>query len=195
MTRITVVPATQPRAPDVEAALCGGGDGRSCQCQWWTLRARDFTRTTRDQREALLREEMAGPVAPGLVVRVDGAAAGWVRVGSRPDQPRLARTRLLAAHSREPWDDPAVWAITCFSVRREFRGLGLMGTLTEAAAGFAATHGARLVEAYPVDTYGRQVRSNDLFHGSLDVFLRAGFEEVADMGRGRRLVARRTTGG
>ena len=178
MAEIEILPASGDRFDDVEHALTGGGDGGSCWCQWWMLRAKEFDATTNDERRALLRDDVTASPASGLVVYVDGTAVGWVKVSPRPEQPRLARTRNFQL-SPEPFDDPTVWAITCFVVRREYRRQGLSERLLDAAVDHARTHGARIVEGYPVDTDATRASSNSLFHGALSTFLGAGFAEVA----------------
>ena len=178
MAEIEILPASADRFNDVEHALTGGGDGGSCWCQWWMLRAKDFDATTNEERRALLRDDVTASPASGLVVYVDGTPAGWVKVSPRPQQPRLARTRNFQL-SPEPFDDPTVWAITCFVVRREYRRHGLSERLLDAAVDHARTHGARIVEGYPVDTDATRASSNSLFHGALPTFLGAGFVEVA----------------
>ncbi|MFB8386968.1 GNAT family N-acetyltransferase [Microbacterium sp. NPDC055910] len=178
MAEIRIEPAT--RFDDVEHALTGGGDGPGCQCQWWTLTASEWNRTPVPQREALFRDEIAATPAPGLIAYVDGDPAGWVRVGPRTAQQRLARTRNFAKTSEEPWDDPTVWAITCFVVRKEHRRSGLTAALLDAAVAFARDNGARVVEGYPIDPdAGRRRTSNELFHGVVSTFRAAGFREVA----------------
>ena len=178
MPTITIEPATAGRFDDAEHALTGGGDGPSCQCQWWIMRNTDFQRTTREDREGMLRAELDGHPAPALVAYVDGEAAGWVRIGPRTTQPRLSRTRAFTA-SPHAWDDPTVWAVTCFVVRREHRGLGLMSRLLAAAVDHARDNGARVIEAYPIDTSVGSRASNELYTGILSVFEAAGFREVA----------------
>lgn len=169
MAEIEILPASADRFDDVEHALTGGGDGGSCWCQWWMLRAKEFDATTNEQRRALLRDDVTSSPASGLVVYVDGTPAGWVKVSPRPQQPRLARTRNFQL----------VWAITCFVVRREYRRQGLSERLLDAAVDHARTHGARVIEGYPVDTDATRASSNSLFHGALSTFLTAGFVEVA----------------
>ena len=180
MANITIEPATAERFDDAQHALTGGGDGRSCQCQWWTITNADFQRKTPEERKALLREEIEAGPPPALIAYADGEAAGWVRVGPRTRQVRLGRTRSFTEHSAEPWDDDAVWAVSCFVVRKEFRGQGLNARLLDAAVEHARAGGARVVEAYPLDpTAGRKIPVNDLYHGVLSTFTEAGFREVA----------------
>jgi GNAT superfamily N-acetyltransferase len=189
MSQIQVLPATSERFDEVENALTGGGDGRACQCQWWMMPGSRFSALSVEEKTEILREETAASVPPGLVATVDGVGAGWVRVGPRPDHERLARTKLYGKTSPEPWTDTSTWAISCFSVRKEFRGQGLTRRLLDAAVAFARENGARLVEAYPIDTATTKASSNELYHGALTTFLDAGFVETARPRADRPIVA------
>ncbi len=178
MPTITIEPATSDRFADVQHALSGGGDGRSCQCQWWMIPNAQWQGTTTEEREGMLRAEVDAGPPPALVAYVDGEAAGWVRVGPRTAQQRLARTRAFA-ESPHPFDDASVWAVSCFVVRREHRGTGLTAALLDASVAFAAENGARVIEAYPIDPTAAKKRANELYTGVLSTFLDAGFHEVA----------------
>ena len=188
MSQIEIVPASADRFADAEHALTGGGDGALCWCQWWMLRNKDFQAATTEERRELLRRDLAATPASALIGYVDGVAAGWVKVSPRPAQPRLAATRAFQ-QSPEPFDDESVWAITCFVVRKEFRGEGLAGRLLDAAVDHARVHGARVIEGYPVDTDARKTSSNELFRGALSTFEDAGFVEVARPGPARPIVS------
>ncbi|ALJ20948.1 GNAT family N-acetyltransferase [Microbacterium sp. No. 7] len=191
MSQIEILPASVERFEDVEHAMTGGGDGASCWCQWWMVTSTRFRGTSRDEKRELLREQTADGAHPsGLVAYVDGEAAGWVKVAPRTEQPRIARTRAYQC-SPSPFDDPGVWAITCFVVRREHRGQGLGRRLLDAAVAHARASGAHVVEGYPLDATATKVSSNSLFHGALSTFLDAGFEEVARDKPARPVVALR----
>lgn len=188
MVTITTKKATLAEWGDVQRTLTGGGDGASCQCIWPMLRNKDWNATDRDEREHMLRAEIAGGPAPGIVAYVDGDPAGWIRVGPRPAQRRLAHTRAIVAATAEPFDDDSVWAVSCFSVRKEHRRQGINAALLEAAVAYAREAGARLIEGYPIDTDAVKTTSNGLFHGALSTFLRAGFSTTGDLKHGRPLV-------
>jgi GNAT superfamily N-acetyltransferase len=188
MPDIVIQPATADRFDDAEHALTGGGDGASCQCQWWTITNAEFNATSRDEKTELLRGELQGEVPPALIAYVDGEAAGWVRVGPRDAQRRIARTREFAEATQPP-DDPTVWSVSCFVVRKEHRGIGLNARLLEAAVEFAHEHGARIVEGYPIDVSAGKKSSNGLFRGVLSVFESAGFREIARPKPDRAIVA------
>jgi len=189
MPTIRIEAATEAPWTDVEHTLTGGGDGASCSCQWFMVPRKEFDACSSDEKRTLLRRELEdADVSPALVAYVDGSPAAWVRVGPRPAQPALARSRIVKAGA-EPLDDPAVWAITCFVVRREHRGQGLARQLTAAAVDHAVDHGARVVEGYPVDTGRRKASSNELFHGSVEMFRAAGFREAARPSDARAVMA------
>lgn len=179
MPTITIEPATAQRTDDAEHALTGGGDGASCQCRWWMITNAEFQRADRAERERQLRAELDAGPPPALIAYVDGEPAAWIRVGPRAAHVRLLRTRALAPHLAEPLDDPAIWTVSCFVVRREHRGLGLTARLLEAAIAHARDQGARLIEAYPIDTDAAKRGANDLYTGVLSVFEQAGFQETA----------------
>ena len=190
MATITIEPATADRFDDAQHALTGGGDGASCQCQWWTITNAEWQQTSTDQRRELLRDEMSAGPPPALIAYVDGEAAGWIRVGPRTRQARLPRTREFTTHSEQPWEDDSVWAVTCFVVRREHRGEGLNARLLDAAVDFARAHGARVIEAYPLDpARGGKKSSNQLYRGTVSTFEDAGFREVARPKPDRAIVA------
>lgn len=180
MAAIVIEPATADRFDDAERALSGGGDGHSCQCQWWTITNAEFQRRSQTERRDLLRDELESAAPPpALIAYSDGEAVGWVRVGPRTSQVRIGRTREIIAHTPLPLDDAGVWAVTCFVVRREHRREGLNARLLATAVDFAREHGARVLEAYPIDPAAGTKSSNELYRGVLSVFEAAGFREVA----------------
>ena len=179
MVEITTRLATLAEWDDVQAALAGGGDGRSCQCVWPLLANREWDATTVEERRDMLRDEVQAGPPPGLVAYVDGQAAGWIRIGPRPDQQRIVRSRVVKGGSGESLDDPSVWAVTCFSVRKEHRRKGINAALLRAAVVYARRSGARVIEGYPIATDTTAPPTNSLFVGALSTFLQAGFHEVA----------------
>ncbi|WP_203135665.1 GNAT family N-acetyltransferase [Microbacterium sp. JZ31] len=189
MVEITTRPATLAEWDDVQAALTGGGDGRSCQCVWPLLGNREFGAAAVEQRRDLLHDEIQGGPPPGLVAYVDGEAAGWIRIGPRPAQQRIVRSRVVKSGSAEPLDDASVWAVTCFSVRKEHRRQGINAALLDAAVAYARTSGARVIEGYPIATDTTTPAINSLFVGALSTYLRAGFREVARPTEKRVVVA------
>lgn len=187
---ITIAPASAANTDDVQRAFADGGDGKSCQCQWWMkTNAQYGAMDVAARRDALEHEIAAGPT--GLIAYVDGQAAGWVRVSPRAGQVRLFRTRAIGPHSRHPDpDDDSVWAISCFVVRKDARRQGVATALLDAAVAYAREHGATIAEGYPLDPTEKKASANALYLGTVAQFERAGFAVVARPAPGRAVVER-----
>jgi GNAT superfamily N-acetyltransferase len=181
---LEIHPLTQERFGDLATLFGEGGDAKWCWCAWYRVRGVDFrSATAASNREVLERAVETTATEgrhPGLVAYRDGDPIGWVSVGPRDDYERLQHSRVLA-----PLDDRPVWSIVCFVVSRRARGQGVARALLDAAAEYAAQHGAQLLEAYPVDTAGRRVPAANAFKGTLDMFESAGFG-VAERRRANR---------
>jgi GNAT superfamily N-acetyltransferase len=152
---------------------------------WWRVSSKEFDERHGAGLRGDLQELVARGPEPGLLAYVDGAPAGWVAVAPREEYPRLDRSPKLRR-----LDDRPVWSITCFTIDRRHRRRGVAAALLDAAVDFARRRGAEVVEAYPIDTAGGKRSSADLYTGTLAMFERAGFEEVAR--RGGRPIVRRT---
>jgi ribosomal protein S18 acetylase RimI-like enzyme len=181
---LEVHPVTPDRWDDLADLAGERGFTSGCWCMWWRVTSKEF-----DERHGVgLRRDLhqlvtTGP-EPGLLAYVDGVPAGWVAVAPRDDYPRLDRSPKLRR-----LDDRPVWSITCFTIDRRHRRRGVAAALLDAAVEFARQRGAEVVEAYPIDTAGGKRSSADLYTGTLAMFERAGFEEVARRG-GRPIVRR-----
>lgn len=126
-------------------------------------------------------------IVPGLLAYVDGEAVGWCAVEPRGSYPTLDRSRILARV-----DEKEVWSVPCFYVAKDFRGTGLMRDLLTAAINWAGRHGARIVEAYPVESGGK-LPDSSIYTGLVPVFRAAGFVEVLRRSE-RRPIMRKTIG-
>jgi len=192
VTEVEVRDATPEREDDVVAVFEGPGDPGRCWCQWFFRGAHADTEHAAANRRALCAQVREGP-PPGVLGYLDGVPTGWAAVAPRPSYTRLANGRLL--RGADGLDDPAVWAVTCFVVRRPARRRGLAGALLDGAVDLARRGGAEVVEGYPVDLAVRpRTSAAELYHGPLPVFLRAGFTEVARPQPARPVVRLRTGG-
>lgn len=181
--RLAVVPANEASWEDV-AAIFGTTDAGRCRCQRFKVVGWIWRDSTQEERTEMLREQTAcglpdAPDTSGLVAYVDGDPAGWVAVQPRIAYPKLRTSRIPWTGRDEDRDDEGVWAVTCFVVRKGYRGRGLTYLLARAAVGFARDRGARALEAYPMVTRpGKEITWGELHVGACQVFEEAGFTEV-----------------
>ena len=138
-------------------------------------------------------QDLARSGEPVGLLAMDGDdAVGWVAVAPRAVYRRLDRS-LVAAPPDRAEDLSGVWSVTCFYIHRTARRRGVGAELLDAAVRYATRRGATTVEAYPVDTKGEKTSSADLYHGTLSMFLDAGFMLVERRGV-RRALVRKTVG-
>ena len=177
-TDLQIHPLTPSRLRDLASLFDQGGDPKWCWCAFYRVRGMTWANASpADNREVLekaVRTDARRGHAPGLVAYRDGEAVGWVSLSPREEYERLEHSKVLARI-----DDKPVWSIVCFVVGRRARGKGVASALLDAAVAYAREHGARLLEAYPVDTSGGRVPAAEAFKGTLGMFERAGFR-VAD---------------
>jgi ribosomal protein S18 acetylase RimI-like enzyme len=176
---ITVLPLTADRMPDLDAVFQAKGCSiaKQCHCMYYRRTGKGPSPAAGEPRWAPARRAIAelskGDMPPGLIGYLDGKPAGWVSLGPRADYARLANSPTMRAV-----DDKPVWSVICFVVPSAYRKQGVVDELLAAAVAFARDRGVTLLEAYPVD---RDVpgASHAPWFGSLAMFRRAGFEEVA----------------
>ena len=149
-----------------------------CSCMRWRMRSTEYQRATKKMRQARLLE-MVDEGKPVGVLAYDGdEPIGWCSVAPRESYEALERYKALPRI-----DGASVWSVVCFFVARRFRGKRVTLGLLTAALDYARSHGARIVEGYPVDP-GRLYT----YMGSPATFRKAGFRDVTPPGQLRRIV-------
>ena len=153
----------------------GGAQVRGCWCMCYRRSGRTEVppgTSRREHNKCSLKSLVGRRIAPGLIGYRDGKPIGWVSFGPREDFKKLARSTVMKAV-----DDKPVWSVICFYTAKEARGEHVALVLQGAIA-YARAHGARLMEAYPVDKRGRD-RDDSMWFGAKSMYDRAGFTEVA----------------
>jgi GNAT superfamily N-acetyltransferase len=183
-TVVDIRPLTADAWPDLCALFGRNGANSGCWCMWWRVSANEWAAGNDANREGFHDVVDTGEPT-GLLAYDDGVPVGWCAVAPRSAYPRILRSPHLKPTDQ---DEPGVWSVTCFFVKRSHRRQGLRAALLDAAVDYAGRMGATMVEGYPVDT--RERPSGDLFTGTVDLFLRSGFFEHLARG-GRRVVMRK----
>jgi len=169
---LTIRPLTPELWPALEDLFGAKGASNGCWCMYWRIGRAYAERPREENRRDFQRIVGEGP-PPGLIAFDADLAVGWAQLTPRDDLPRLDRSRRLARVDATP-----VWSISCFYVRRKWRGRGVSAALIQAALAAASAAGASAVEAYPIDRSAPGATTND-FTGRASTFEKAGFLEVA----------------
>jgi GNAT superfamily N-acetyltransferase len=189
---------------EVERLFGVRGEPSRCWCRYFALTGPEYSALDPAGRKAQLKEKFDGvSSSPGVLAFRGGVPVGWCAVEPRRCYPRVLRSQVLrqaepsalaqtraaesgAAEARTPGE---VWSVTCFVVAAGHRRGGVAAALLQAAVGHARLHGAEVVEGYPVDRALRpRAGAADLYHGTLNLFLRAGFRVVSTAVPGRAVV-------
>ena len=179
--------------PDVERLFGVRGEPSRCWCRFFAFTGPEWSASTPEQRKIQLRDKFdGGAPAPGVLAFRGGNPVGWCAVEPRSCYPRILRSKVLSAAGPKMARDPGgnqVWSVSCFVVAAGQRRTGVARALLAAAVGHAFAHGAEVVEGYPVDPAQRpKAGPADLYHGTLGLFLAAGFDVVSDAVPGRAVV-------
>jgi len=173
-TEIGIRPLTPALWKDLERLFGPRGACAGCWCMYWRRTAGEYRAGQGAGNRRALKRLVTQRKAHGLIAFEGHEPIGWLSLGPRADFPRLDGSRILS-----PVDDRPVWSVTCLFIARGQRRRGLSVRLLEAAAAYAARHGARLLEGYPQSARGRHLPEAFAWTGIESAFTRAGFDEVA----------------
>jgi GNAT superfamily N-acetyltransferase len=182
---VRIVPANQASWDDLQAVFGTTDYPARCLCQRFKVVGWIWRDSTQEQRTEMLRAQTAcgdpdAEATSGLVAYVGGEPAGWVAVEPRTAYPKLRTSPVPWSGRDEDRDDGDIWAVTCFVVRKGYRGRGLTYPLARATIDFAREHGAQALEAYPMITQpGKEITWGEVHVGARQVFEDAGFKEVS----------------
>lgn len=156
---------------------------------WWRMTRADWKAVPREEKRDRFRAIVEAGPPPGILAYDGDSAVGWCAIGPRATLPQMSRSRVAA-----PLDgEEGVFAVNCFYIRSGWRGQNLMRILLDGALAFAASEGAKIVEACPIDT-DRKLVWGEGYVGIASVFREAGFEEVARRSPTRPLMRKRLKG-
>jgi len=178
-------PVTPERWADFEILFGEHGACGGCWCMWFRLKRSDFEKQKGEGNRLAMKAIVESGEVPGILAYAGGEPVGWCSVAPRETFGVLQRSRVL-----KPVDEQPVWSIVCFFIAKPYRRRGLMGQLIEAAVAHAAAHGAKMVEAYPVEPKKAEVPDVFAYTGLASTFLKAAFVEVARRSETRPIMRR-----
>jgi GNAT superfamily N-acetyltransferase len=167
-------PVTSDRWDDLEQLFGPRGAIGGCWCMWWRIKRKDFEQQQGEGNHDAMCSIVDSGKVPGILAYSDGAPVAWCSVAPREDFPVLDRSPIL-----KRVDDRPVWSIVCFFIAKDYRHQHLSSRMLKAAVDYAAQHGARIVEGYPITPKIDQAPDIYIFTGLESTFVKAGFVEVA----------------
>jgi len=202
---LQVQPASADRWADLAELFDNKGDAAACSCMWFRVQPKTFSANGKAGNRAAMATRVAAGEEPGLIAYDGDRPVGWVSVSPRREYvrietpqadsrdaatPRIGQKRAAATRRRTPEAEPdrgevgeeGVWSVVCFFIAPGLRKKGIASALLAAAVDYARAHGARVLEAYPVDRFG-PISNGDAYTGVVSMYARAGFREVGRFDR------------
>ncbi len=133
----------------------------------------EFVQTKGSANKRAIKKIIDSGNPPGVIGLIAGEPVAWCCIGPRQDFIRLQNARSL-----KPIDDRPVWCIPCLFIAKTHRRADLSSKAVAAAAQFAFSRGATIVEGYPNDTRNKKWADPFAWMGLVSSFTRAGFEIV-----------------
>ncbi|MCH8027456.1 MAG: GNAT family N-acetyltransferase [candidate division Zixibacteria bacterium] len=176
-------PVTPSRWKDFELLFGKNGACGGCWCMYWLLKQSEYDKQKGSGNKRAMKKLIKTNRPPGIIGYLKKEPVAWCCVGPRDSFPKLERSRTL-----KPIDDQPVWSILCLFVAKTFRNAGLSSQVVEAAADYAFSKGAKIVEGYPYVTGNKRWADPFVFTGLASSFEKAGFKVVAKPSKSRRIV-------
>ena len=150
---------------------------------FWRLPRKEFDAGKGSGNKRALKRIVTTGKEPGIIAYLGKEPIGWCAIAPRADYSALERSRIL-----KPVDDQPVWSVSCLFIKKPYRRQGVSSQLLQAVIAFAADHGARIVEGYPVEPSMEKMPDPFLWHGVPSAFIDAGFKEVARRSQARPIM-------
>jgi len=176
-------PVTLSRWKDFELLFGKNGACGGCWCMYWLLKQSEYDKQKGSGNKRAMKKLIEAGKPPGIIGYFKKEPVAWCCVGPREDFSRLERSRTL-----KPIDDQPVWSILCLFVAKTYRNAGLSSQVVTAAAEYAFSKGATIVEGYPYVTGNKKWADPFVFSGLASSFKKAGFKVVAKPSKSRLIV-------
>ena len=140
----------------------------------WRLPKKQFEAQKGENNKIAMKAIVDSGEVPGILAFHYKKAIGWCAIAPRSRFPALARSRVLGSV-----DDRPCWSVACLFVEKSYRKKGVSTELLRAAAKYAKSQGAKLVEGYPIEPKPeKDIPPAFAWTGISKAFIRAGFNEV-----------------
>jgi GNAT superfamily N-acetyltransferase len=174
MTSYVIKPVTVDLWNNMVELFGPQGAAGGCWCMFWRIKGSQYSANGNKGNKAAMQKIVARNEIPGLMAFSEGKPVGWISLGPREIYGRIERSPMF-----KPLDHKPVWSVVCFFIHEDFRSRGVGKALLRAAEDYARSHGAQLLESYPVDTRGKNVDPAGIFTGTQRFFEKAGWHELA----------------
>jgi len=153
-----------------EKGACGG-----CWCMLWRLPHQEFEENKGDGNRKLLKTIAKKNKPLGIIAMDKDTPIGWCSVSPKSSFVRLKKSRLF----KENYEREDIWTISCLFLAKRYRRRGISSRLIQAAARYALSLGAKIVEAYPLTNSDKPIPDAFAWVGFEAMYRKAGFKRTS----------------
>jgi GNAT superfamily N-acetyltransferase len=159
---------------DFEKLFQSKGGPKYCWCMAWRMTKDELKHNDSTNRKKFIKQRVWSGTPIGLLAYSQDEPIAWCSLAPKETHQRLGGDDSLER----------VWSVVCFFIKKEYREQGLMNFLIESAKKYAKRHGAKYLEAYPVQPDSPSYR----FMGFIKTFEKANFNFVKKEGTRRHVM-------
>ena len=160
-------------------AFADNPEWAKCYCHFYHVpRAIDWSSLPGAENRVAMRSRIEVGEMEGFLAYDGGEVVGWMNAQPR-HKLRFCFDRMRVEPTELPCRDFEAAAIVCFVVAPKRRRTGVASTLLAGGLTALAARGIKVVDAFPFKS-GDSEASTDHYHGSLSMFLAAGFAILRD---------------
>jgi GNAT superfamily N-acetyltransferase len=167
-------PVTTDNWKDFEDLFEGKGGPKYCWCMAWRLTKEERKNNTKECKKVFIKDRVEKGIPIGIIAYMDDIPIGWCSVGPRESFQGLDGNNSIKN----------VWSITCFYIRKAYRGKELTKYLLQDAIEYGKKNGTEYMEAYGVNEDSPSYR----YMGFKKLYEESGFEYVKMAGTRRHVM-------
>jgi GNAT superfamily N-acetyltransferase len=149
----------------------------------WRLNRADFEKQKGAGNKRAMKKLVKEKEQIGIIAYLNGKPVGWCSVAPRQKFIRLESSRVL-----KPVDDKPVWSITCFFLAKDYRRQGLSVQILKGVIEFCKKKDVKILEAYPIIPYSKNMPAAFAWTGFLSCFENAGFKVAKRWSKARPIM-------
>lgn len=149
----------------------------------WRLNHAEFEKQKGAGNKRAMKKLVEEKEQIGIIAYLEGEPIGWCSVAPREKFIRLESSRVL-----KPIDNKPVWSITCFFLAKDFRRKGLSVDLLKGVIAFCKKRGVKILEAYPIIPYSKNMPAAFAWTGFVTSFKKAGFKVAKRWSKARPIM-------
>lgn len=168
--KLKCYPLTKPRWKDFEELFGVRGACGGCWCMTWRLKSSIYEKQKGEGNKKAIKKIVFNNERPGIIGYLNKKPIAWCAVAPREKFIRLENSKILSKI-----DDNKVWSITCFFISKEYRRMGFSGQLLKSVIEYCKNKKIKILEAYPVEPYSKNIPPAFAWTGIPSIFEKAGF--------------------